>query len=110
MTPVEFPAGVGDYPRTVMAEQIESIERDPYYDTHCVLVLASGRRIAVGCTPSRAGQLIREAAQQAPAACDPRCAETCVRAALCATCGRELAAPGEPRTPESALEHAAETN
>jgi hypothetical protein len=61
MTPIEFPAGVGDYPRTVMAEHIESIEHDSYYNTHCVLVLTSGRRIGVGCSQAQAAQMIRDA-------------------------------------------------
>jgi len=66
MTPIEFPAGVGGWPQTVMAEHIETIERDSYYSEQCVLVLTSKRRINVGCTQQRAAQMIRAAtAQQA---------------------------------------------
>jgi len=61
MTPIEFPAGVGEYPKTVMAEHIETIERDSYYSEQCVLVLTSKRRIAIGCTQDRAAQMIRNA-------------------------------------------------
>ena len=66
MTPVEFPACLGGWPQTVMAEHIETIERDSYYSEHCVLVLTSKRRINVGCTQQMAAQMIRTAtAQQA---------------------------------------------
>jgi hypothetical protein len=59
--PIEFPAAVGCYPQIVMVEHIETIERDSYYDNQCVLVLNSGRRISVGCSPARAAQMIRGA-------------------------------------------------
>lgn len=61
MTPIEFPAGVGGWPQIVMAEYIETIECDSYYNDQCVLVLTSKRRINVGCTPQRAAQMIRTA-------------------------------------------------
>ena len=64
MTPIEFPACVGGWPQTVMAEHIETIERDSYYNEHCVLVLTSKRRINVGCSQQRAAQMIRDAAHK----------------------------------------------
>lgn len=59
--PIEFPAAVGGWPQIVMAEHIETIERDSYYDSQCVLVLTSGRRINVGCSPAQAAQMVRGA-------------------------------------------------
>ena len=64
MTPIEFPASVGDWPQTVMAEHIETIERNSYYTEHCVLVLTSKRRISVGCSQQKAAQMIRAATAQ----------------------------------------------
>jgi len=61
MTPIEFPAGVGSWPKIVMAEHIETIERNPYDSEQCVLVLTSKRRIDIGCTPQKAAQMIRTA-------------------------------------------------
>jgi hypothetical protein len=47
-----------------MAEHIETIERDSYYNEHCVLVLTSKRRISVGCSEQKAAQMIRAATAQ----------------------------------------------
>lgn len=63
MTPVEFPAPVGGYPVIVMAEHIESIELGGHYREQSVLILASKRRINVGCTPESAAERIRKAAK-----------------------------------------------
>lgn len=64
MTPVEFPAGVGGWPQTVMAGHIESIECHYYYREQSILVLTSKRRIHVGCSAQRAAELIRLAGAQ----------------------------------------------
>ena len=58
MTPVEFPAPVGGWPQVIMIEHIESIERDDDYNEHAVIVLASKRRVHVGCSIQRAVDLI----------------------------------------------------
>jgi len=68
MTPVQFPAAVGGHPTIVMADHIETIERDSYYAEHCVLCLTSKRRISAGCSPERAAELIREASAASRAA------------------------------------------
>ena len=46
-----------------MAEHIESIELGGHYREQSVLILASKRRINVGCTPESAAERIRKAAK-----------------------------------------------